>query len=150
MHAGALCKLTLTHLKVWMLRNPWERDNMETLQSHLWIYFTGIIHGWKLYPASLCCWLKTNYIPHTLLYVYICLLVGWGFGIKWEHWNPEKSQGLTALLTSHTFTEIPQNLYRDPDIQSRHAIQTLSISDVNSGRKSQEPVLTVFSTQTRL
>lgn len=67
-----------------------------------------------------------------------------------RHWNPEKSEEPTSLLTSHTFIEMPQNLYRDPNIQPRCAIQTLSRSDVNSGRKSQEPAVTVFSMQTCL
>lgn len=80
----ALGKLTPTPLKVWMLRNPSERDNVETFQCHLWVYFTGIAHGWKWYPASFCYWIKANHITHISLYVYICLHAGWGVGIKLE------------------------------------------------------------------
>ena len=146
---GALCKLTPTHLKAGILRNPSERDNVDTIQSHLLIYFTGVTHRWKRYPASSCCWVETNHVSHTLLHVYIYLLAE---GLLWNERNfktlkPWQMWRANSLLTSHTCTEMSQNLYRDPDIKSRRAIQTLTISDANSGRKSQVPVSTVFSMQ---
>lgn len=123
-----LCKLTLTHLEVWMLRNPSERDNVETLQCHLWIYFTGIIHGWQQYPASLCCWVKTNHKPCTLLCVYIRLVVGWERGVKQEKLQDndtlKKVKGyqpfwlpVPSLRYPNTSTEIQT---RSLDVQSRH------------------------------
>lgn len=96
-HTGALCKRTLTHSKVWMLRSPWERDDVETIHSHLQIYFTGI----KRYPASLCCWEKTNHIPRTLPCVYICLLVVWWFSIKWE--ELQDTETLKKVKGQHPF-----------------------------------------------
>lgn len=61
--------------------------------------------------------------------------------------KPWKTSRADSFLIAHTFSKIPRYMHRNPDTQSRRAIQTLLIINVYSGRKSQETVLAVLPTR---
>lgn len=81
---GALCKFTLTLLKVWVLRNLSERENVESFKVTSEYISLGSHTQVEAVRWSLCCGVKPNHLLCTLLYVYICLHVGSGLDMKQE------------------------------------------------------------------